>query len=49
MRGEKIADEGGEKDVVIPDYSDLPDWLREGLEWPEDDDIFAGLNGQEST
>ena len=49
LRGEKIADEGGEKDDVVPDYLDLPDWLREGLEGPKDYDIFAGLNGQEST
>nr|XP_027082189.1 uncharacterized protein LOC113704487 [Coffea arabica] len=47
--GEKIVYEDGEEDDVIPDYSDLPDWLREALERPEDNDIFAGLNGQGST
>ena len=48
-RGERTVHEDGEEDEVIPDYSDLPDWLREAVDLPEDDEIFAGLHGQGST
>ena len=45
IMGEKIVHEDREEDDVKLDYSDLPDWLREALEWPEDDDIFISLKG----
>ncbi|XP_027184047.1 dentin matrix acidic phosphoprotein 1-like [Coffea eugenioides] len=48
-RGEKTVHEGEEEDEVIPDYSYFPNWIREAVELPEDDDIFASLHGQGST